>query len=124
MLVREGFFAQCTFFCFFTGRLASIIAKKLLTGRKIVVVRCEQLVYSGARFRQQRRAIQRKAKRTLTNPKKGPFHERAPSRVFQRVVRGMLPHRTPRGEKTRRKVAHETLNCVFFRFQALLLLAA
>ena len=34
-----------------------------------------------------------------TNPKKGPFDYNAPSRFFYKVVRGMLPHRTPRGQK-------------------------
>ncbi len=32
-----------------------------------------------------------------TNPKKGPFHERFPSKLFWRCVRGMLPHKQPRG---------------------------
>lgn len=33
-------------------------------------------------------------KRHLVNPKKsGPFHHRAPSRIFQRTVRGMVPHK-------------------------------
>lgn len=36
-------------------------------------------------------------KRTLTNPTRGPFHFRAPSRIFFRTVRGMLPHKTARG---------------------------
>ena len=27
----------------------------------------------------------------------GPFHLRAPSRIFWRTVRGMLPHKTKRG---------------------------
>ncbi|OQS06541.1 60S ribosomal protein L13 [Thraustotheca clavata] len=36
-------------------------------------------------------------KRTATNPKKGPIHYRAPSRMFWRAVRGMLPHKTARG---------------------------
>ncbi len=31
------------------GRLASIVAKQLLLGKKIVVVRCEQIVISGSR---------------------------------------------------------------------------
>lgn len=35
--------------------------------------------------------------RTNTNPNHGPFHLRAPSKFFWRVVRGMLPHKTPRG---------------------------
>ena len=37
-------------------------------------------------------------KRLSTNPKKGPFHQRAPSKMFFRVVRGMVPHKTRRGE--------------------------
>mmetsp|Transcript_27750 Transcript_27750/g.43978 ORF Transcript_27750/g.43978 Transcript_27750/m.43978 type:complete len:166 (+) Transcript_27750:1-498(+) len=37
--------------------------------------------------------------RMNTNPNKGPFHYVAPSRVFYRVVRGMIPHKTPRGKK-------------------------
>jgi large subunit ribosomal protein L13Ae len=28
---------------------------------------------------------------------KGHFHERAPSKIFKRAVRGMLPYKTPRG---------------------------
>ncbi|KAH9114748.1 hypothetical protein AeMF1_011175 [Aphanomyces euteiches] len=36
-------------------------------------------------------------KKSCTNPKKGPIHYRAPSRMFWRTVRGMLPHKTARG---------------------------
>lgn len=79
------------------GRLASVVAKKLLQGYKIVVVRCEELVYSNAIHRQTRKALQFRRKRTLTNPKWGPHHQRSPTRAFQRVVRGMLPHKTARG---------------------------
>ena len=32
-----------------------------------------------------------------TNPKKGPIHYRAPSRMLWRTIRGMLPHKTARG---------------------------
>ena len=32
-----------------------------------------------------------------TNPTKGPFHFRSPSRIFWRTVRGMVPHKTKRG---------------------------
>jgi large subunit ribosomal protein L13Ae len=31
------------------GRLASVIAKELLSGQNVVVVRCEQIVVSGSR---------------------------------------------------------------------------
>ena len=37
-------------------------------------------------------------KRHIVNPKKlGPFHQRAPSRILYRTIRGMLPHKTNRG---------------------------
>jgi len=32
-----------------------------------------------------------------TNPRRGPFHFKAPSRIFWRVIRGMIPHKTPKG---------------------------
>ncbi|KAJ2383833.1 60S ribosomal protein L16A, partial [Coemansia sp. RSA 2603] len=36
--------------------------------------------------------------RCISNPKRGPFHFRAPSRIFYRAMRGMIPHKTARGE--------------------------
>ena len=37
-------------------------------------------------------------KRHIVNPKKsGPFHHRAPSKILFRSIRGMVPHKTPRG---------------------------
>lgn len=36
-------------------------------------------------------------KRLLTNPRRTFVHYRAPSRIFWRTVRGMLPHKTARG---------------------------
>ena len=36
-------------------------------------------------------------KRCNVKPSRGPFHLRAPSRIFWRTVRGMLPHKTKRG---------------------------
>jgi large subunit ribosomal protein L13Ae len=33
-----------------------------------------------------------------TNPCRGPYHFRAPSKIFWRTVRGMLPHKQYRGK--------------------------
>lgn len=41
------------------GRLASTVAKQLLNGQKVVVVRCEQLNISGEFFRAKRTSIHR-----------------------------------------------------------------
>ncbi|GAA6059404.1 hypothetical protein JCM10212_003636 [Sporobolomyces blumeae] len=80
------------------GRLASIVAKQLLTGQKVVVVRCELLNASGSFFRNKLRYHEYLHKRHLVNPKKsGPFHFRAPSRILYKAIRGMVPHKTSRG---------------------------
>ncbi|KAG8689588.1 60S ribosomal protein L16B [Ceratobasidium sp. 423] len=80
------------------GRLATIIAKQILNGQKIVVVRCEEVNISGSFFRNKLRYHNFLHKRHIVNPKKsGPFHHRAPSRILFKAIRGMLPHKTARG---------------------------
>lgn len=37
-------------------------------------------------------------KRCNVNPARGPYHYRAPSKIFWRTVRGMIPHKTKRGD--------------------------
>jgi len=80
------------------GRLASIVARQLLEGKKIVVVRCEAIVISGSLTRNKVKYAQFIQKRMNTNPGRGPFHFRSPARIFWRTLRGMLPHKTVRGQ--------------------------
>jgi large subunit ribosomal protein L13Ae len=79
------------------GRLASITAKQLLSGQKVTIVRCEEINITGPFFRNKLRFMAYLKKRCVVNPNRGPFHFRAPSKMFYRVVRGMIPHKTPRG---------------------------
>jgi large subunit ribosomal protein L13Ae len=79
------------------GRLASLVAKELLNGQRIVVVRCEQLNRSGSLFRNKLKFREFLGKSMNTNPRRGQFHFRTPARIFWRTVRGMLPHKTPKG---------------------------
>jgi len=80
------------------GRLGSIIAKELLAGQKVVCVRCEGINISGSFYRNKLKFLDKLRKRTNTNPAHGPFHFRAPSRIFYRIIRGMIPHKTHRGK--------------------------
>jgi large subunit ribosomal protein L13Ae len=80
------------------GRLASTIAKEALNGQEVVVVRCEEVTISGRRSRNRSNFQNYLRKRTNTNPKHGPNHFRAPSRIVEKAVRGMLPRKTKRGE--------------------------
>jgi large subunit ribosomal protein L13Ae len=87
------------------GRLASVVAKQLLAGKKIVVVRSEQIVVSGSLKRNKVKFAQFVKKRMNTNPRHGPFHFRSPARIFWRTLRGMLPHKTKRGALALGKIA-------------------
>ncbi|RWS25752.1 60S ribosomal protein L13a-like protein [Leptotrombidium deliense] len=80
------------------GRLAAVVAKALLQGQKIVVVRCEGINISGSFYRNKLKYLDFLRKRCNVNPKRGPYHYRAPSKIFWRTVRGMLPHKTKRGD--------------------------
>ena len=86
------------------GRAAAIIAKQLLLGKKITVVRTDEINISGKEIRNKIKYAHFLRKRHVSNPKKGPFHLRSPSAVFCRVVRGMLPFRTKRGHAALRRL--------------------
>lgn len=80
------------------GRLASIVAKELLSGQKVVVVRAEEIVISGSLVRNKVKYAQFLKKRHNTNPARGPYHFKSPARMFWRTVRGMVPQKTERGQ--------------------------
>lgn len=76
------------------GRLASIIAKRLLKGEKIAVVNAENIIVSGDFY-----SALKEWKEFLEVGKyrKGPFHPRRPDTIFRSVVRGMLPREKHKG---------------------------
>merc|ERR1711899_710927 len=80
------------------GRLSSIVAKLILTGNKVVVVRCEGINMSGNFYRNKLKYLDFLKKRCNVKPSRGAFHFRAPSKIFWRTVRGMTPHKTERGK--------------------------
>merc|ERR1711935_919170 len=80
------------------GRPASIVAKQLLRGQKVVVVRCEAINISGSLFRNNLTFHEFLRKANNTNPRRNFKHFRSPSRMFWRTLRGMLPHKSPRGK--------------------------
>ena len=86
------------------GRLAATVAKQLLLGQKIILVRCEAIAISGNFHRSKLKYLSFLRKRCNVKPSRGPFHFRAPSRIFWRTVRGMLPHKTPRGQEALKKL--------------------
>uniref|UniRef100_A0A2I3RC58 Large ribosomal subunit protein uL13 n=1 Tax=Pan troglodytes TaxID=9598 RepID=A0A2I3RC58_PANTR len=80
------------------GHLAAIVAKQVLLGRKVVVVCCEGINISGNFYRNKLKYLAFLRKRMNSNPSRGPYPLRAPSRIFWRTMRGMLPHKTKPGQ--------------------------
>jgi len=81
------------------GRLAATVAKTILQGQRVVVLRCEDINISGSFYRNKLKYLAFLRKRMNTKPSKGPYHFRAPSKIFWRTVRGMLPHKLHRGKE-------------------------
>ncbi len=80
------------------GRLSSSLVPHLLAGRNVIVVNAEQAVVTGSRKFVLSKYLNARARRTLTNPRRGPFFPRFPDRIIRRTVRGMLPYKTPSGK--------------------------
>merc|ERR1719316_374194 len=62
-----------------------------------MLVRCEGIIQSGAIWRNKLKWAAFRVKAMNSNPKMGQFHYRAPSKMFWRTIRGMVPHKTARG---------------------------
>merc|ERR1712187_106866 len=80
------------------GRLASIVAPNILNGNKVIMVRCEAINMSGNFYRNKLKYLKFLKLRCNVKPLRGPFHFRAPSKIFWRTVRGMIAHKTERGK--------------------------
>ena len=83
------------------GRLASIIAKKLLNGENVIIVNAEKAVISG---KKKSKVSEAKKFLEVGSPMKGPFHYRRPDRILRKTVRGMLPFKKPKGKNALRKL--------------------
>ncbi len=76
------------------GRMATHAAKAALQGKKVTIVNCEEAVITGSKADILNDYIQ---KREWGRPTKGPFWPRMPDRFVRRIVRSMLPYKTPHG---------------------------
>jgi large subunit ribosomal protein L13 len=83
------------------GRLATHVAKQLLSGEEVVIINAEKAVVTGST-----KNIMAKywKKRRLTHTRRGPFFPRMPHRIMKRTVRGMLPYQTPHGREAYKRL--------------------
>jgi large subunit ribosomal protein L13 len=85
------------------GRLASVVAKDLLKGNSVDVINCDDMIISGDK--------KLLAKKILTKREmgsggslKGPKYPRVADRLVKRMIRGMLPRDTMKGQDAFRRL--------------------
>jgi large subunit ribosomal protein L13 len=83
------------------GRMASVVAKKLLNGEKVIIVNAEKAVISG---KKRSKVAEAKEFLEVGAPQRGPFHYRRPDRILRKTVRGMLPFKKPKGKNALKKL--------------------
>ncbi len=88
------------------GRLATVVAKLALEGRRVVVLNAEKAIITGD-FNMILNWYKKKLSewRTHYNPEKvGPKIPRRPDRILKRIIRGMLPRKQWRGRMALKRI--------------------
>jgi len=83
------------------GRMASKVAKSLLNGNKVIILNAEKAIISG---KKKSKVAEAKEFLEVGSPKRGPFHYRRPDRILRKTVKGMLPHRQPKGKSAYKRL--------------------
>lgn len=86
------------------GRVASVAAKRALSGDRVVVVNVEKAVITGRRLGIVDEARRFLRTRTHGSQEKAPKHPRRPDTYARRVMRGMLPWKKPKGKAAFRRI--------------------
>jgi large subunit ribosomal protein L13 len=77
------------------GRVATAVAERALAGQRVAVINVEGAVITG----RPEDVIETYQKRTELGSDRGPVYPKRPDRIFKRAVRGMIPHKKPRGRE-------------------------
>lgn len=83
------------------GRMATVVAKRLLQGERVTILNAEKAVISGTRERIVKRG---KERLEIGHPRKGPYFPRRPDGIVKRTIRGMLPRRKPKGKESHKRL--------------------
>jgi len=78
------------------GRMASIVAQRLLKGEEINIINAEKAIISGRRdttFERYKKYVARGSREF------GPFFPRRPDHLVKRTIRGMIPHKKMTGRE-------------------------
>jgi large subunit ribosomal protein L13 len=81
--------------------MASMVARRAMSGEEIAIVNAEKTVISGSRARVLANYGQ---KRTRGSREGGPFFPRRPDHIVKRTIRGMLPYKRTVGSDAFKRV--------------------
>jgi len=78
------------------GRMATQVAKKLISGEEVVIINAEKVIISGSK-----KAVFEEYTHKFSQGglRKGPFYPRSPDRIVRRAIRGMLAYDKPHGKE-------------------------
>jgi large subunit ribosomal protein L13 len=97
------------------GRLASKVAKEIKNNENIIVLNCEKIMIVGNNSAIMPKFQQRVDASVKSNPHYGPKYDRIPSKMFRRMVKGMLPNKSRTAERMIKQL--ETFNDIPEKYQ-------
>ncbi len=86
------------------GRMASKIAKRAINGETIIIVNAEKVILVGTRQAVMKKFQQRVDAAVKSNPLYGPKYDRVPSKILQKMIRGMLPNKSRTRERLLKQI--------------------
>ena len=75
-----------------------------MEGQEVIILNISKAVISGHKKDTVARAKVKLSTRTLASQDKGPKHFRRPETYAKRALRGMLPHKIPKGKNAYKRV--------------------
>jgi large subunit ribosomal protein L13 len=77
------------------GRVATQVAEHALDGDAVAVINAERAIITGS----EEDVMSTYRKRSEIGSDRGPAYPKRPDMIFKRSIRGMLPHKKPRGRE-------------------------
>ncbi|MEA4977012.1 MAG: 50S ribosomal protein L13 [Methanomassiliicoccaceae archaeon] len=85
------------------GRLASVVAERIMDGEEIIILNSESIIITGAKEMVCEKFKHRTELGDATK-RKGPFYPRRADLIFKRSVRGMIPWKSSSGRDAYRRL--------------------
>ena len=86
------------------GRLASSIAKKLLTGEQISLINADKIRIIGRTQNIVDKYLQKRRLQNKGTPENSPHYPRVPHLFVKRVIRGMVPWKKSKGRAAMKRL--------------------